>query len=152
MIREIKGRHVLIALLVFFGVIIAVDAFFVTTALRTFRGEDEPRSYVQGIRYNDVLERREEQAGLGWSATSVVTSTRVEIGVVDAQDAPVTGLVLDARLRHPADSGRDIELALTEISAGVYEADTEVPDGRWTLVVSTPEGPPFELEQDIWLQ
>jgi nitrogen fixation protein FixH len=152
MIKEIKGRHVLIALIVFFGVIIAVDAFFVTTALRTFRGEDEPRSYVQGINYNDVLERRAAQAELGWTATSAVTAEGVELRIRNAEGAPVSGLVLDARLRHPADSSLDLPLSLAETGRGLYTQAFDVPAGRWTLVVSTPEGPPFELEQDVWLR
>lgn len=152
MIKEIKGRHVLIALIVFFGVIIAVDTVFVTTALRTFRGEDEPRSYVQGLNYNDVLERRAAQAELGWTATSAVTVQGVEVRVRDDAGNPVSGLVMDARLRHPADSTLDLPLTLTETEAGRYAQDFNVPAGRWTLVVSTPEGPPFELEQDIWLR
>jgi len=152
MIREIKGRHVLIALLVFFGVIIAVDTIFVTTALNTFRGEDEPRSYVQGIHYNDVLERRAAQAELGWQAVSAVSAAGVEVEISDPDGEPVEGLVMDARLRHPADSTLDIPLTLSEVSPGLYTAQTPVPEGRWTLVVSTPDGPPFEMEQDLWLR
>lgn len=152
MIKEIKGRHVLIALIVFFGVIIAVDTVFVTTALRTFRGEDEPRSYVQGLNYNDVLERRAAQAELGWTATSAVTVQGVEVRVRDDAGNPVSGLVMDARLRHPADSTLDLPLTLAETGSGLYAQAFDVPRGRWTLVVSTPEGPPFELEQDIWLR
>ncbi|WP_420434923.1 FixH family protein [Hyphobacterium sp.] len=152
MIKEIKGRHVLIALIVFFGIIIAVDAFFVTTALRTFRGEDEPRSYVQGINYNDVLERRALQVQIGWGASSIIAPSGVILYICDAGGDPVSGLRLDARLRHPADATLDLPLTLTETEAGRYAQAFEVPRGRWTLVVSTSEGPPFELEQDVWLR
>jgi nitrogen fixation protein FixH len=37
MIREVKGWHVLMVLLAFFGVTIAVNAYFVTMALQTGR-------------------------------------------------------------------------------------------------------------------
>lgn len=152
MIREIKGYHVLIGLLIFFGVIFTVNAVFLTQAFRTFRGEDEPRSYIQGINYNDTLARREAQAELGWTAISTVSATGVRIEISDADGQGVTGLMLDARLRHPADSNLDIVLALRGDGPGVYATQADIPDGRWTLVVSTPEGPPFEMEQEIWLQ
>lgn len=152
MIREIKGYHVLIGLLIFFGVIFTVNAVFLTQAFRTFRGEDEPRSYIQGINYNDTLARREAQAELGWTAISTVSETGVRIEISDADGQGVTGLMLDARLRHPADSNLDIVLDLRGDGPGVYATQADIPDGRWTLVVSTPEGPPFEMEQEIWLQ
>lgn len=152
MIREIKGHHVLFALIAFFGIVIVVNIIFVTQAFRTFSGEDEPRSYIQGIHYNDVLDRRAAQAELGWSATSTVTQNGVRLEIVDAEGAPVTGLVMDAYLRHPTDSGLDIVLDLQTAGAGLYLAEVDIPTGRWTLLVSTPEGPPFEMEQEIWLQ
>jgi nitrogen fixation protein FixH len=152
MIKEIKGRHVLIALIVFFGVIIAVNAVFLTQALTTFRGEDERRSYMQGNNYNAVLERRAAQAELGWTATSAVTADGVEVRIRNADGDPVSGLVLDGRLRHPADSTLDLRLTLAETGSGLYAQSFDVPAGRWTLMVSTPEGPPFELEQDVWLR
>lgn len=152
MIKEIKGHHVLIGLLVFFGIIITVNGIFLTQALTTFRGEDERRSYMQGNNYNEVLDRRAAQAALGWTATSSVTAQGVSLDIDQADGQPVTGLVMDARLRHPADSNLDIELPLTETESGLYRADVVVPDGRWTLVVSTPDGPPFELQQDVWLR
>ncbi|WP_421789724.1 FixH family protein [Hyphobacterium sp.] len=152
MIKEIKGYHVLIGLLIFFGVIIAVNAVFLTQALTTFRGEDERRSYMQGNNYNAVLDRRAAQAELGWTATSEVRSDGVTLDIDQAGGQPVSGLVMEARLRHPADSNLDIELSLTETDAGIYRAVTAIPQGRWTLAVGTAEGPPFELEQDVWLQ
>jgi nitrogen fixation protein FixH len=152
MIREIKSHHVLFALIAFFAVVILVNIIFVTQAFRTFRGEDEPRSYIQGIHYNDVLERREAQAELGWSANSTVTRSGVRLEIVDAEGQPVTGLILDASLRHPTDSGRDMMLDLQTAGSGLYLVDADIPAGRWTLLVSTPEGPPFEMEQALWLQ
>ena len=99
MIKEIKGYHVLIGLLVFFTIIIAVNAIFLTQAVRTFRGEDEPRSYIQGINYNDTLERREAQAELGWTAVSRVGAAGVRLEITDADGQGVTGLMMEARLR-----------------------------------------------------
>jgi len=152
MIREIKGHHVLFALIAFFGVIIVVNIIFVTQAFRTFSGEDEPRSYIQGINYNDVLERREAQAELGWTATSEVTRSGIRLEITDSADLPVTGLMMDSYLRHPTDSNLDIALTLNGDGPGVYAMQIDIPAGRWMLVVSTPDGPPFEMEQEIWLQ
>ena len=152
MIKKIKGHHVLIGFVAFFGIVFAVNAVFVTQAIRTFRGEDEPRSYIQGINYNDVLARRDAQAELGWTAISSVSADDIRLEISDADGNGVTELDLDARLRHPTDSSLDIVLTLRGDGPGVYTTQADIPAGLWTLVVSTSDGPPFEMEQEIWLR
>ena len=66
--RTLTGRGVLFWLALFFGVVILTNAIFVTAAVKTFRGEDEQKPYLQGIAYNQTLARRAEQVELGWRA------------------------------------------------------------------------------------
>ncbi len=110
--RTLTGRGVLLWLALFFGVVILTDMIFVTVAVKTFRGEDEEKPYLQGIAYNQTLARRAEQARLGWHA--VIAAERmgdrgavVDLDVVDATGAPKAGLILTGELRHPSDEHRD---------------------------------------------
>ena len=59
--NKLTGRGVLLILAGFFGVIILTNAIFITAAVRTFRGEDEAKPYLQGVEYNRTLVRRAEQ-------------------------------------------------------------------------------------------
>tara|TARA_R110002072_G_scaffold44289_11_gene124026 strand:- start:479 stop:943 length:465 start_codon:yes stop_codon:yes gene_type:complete len=151
--RPITGRHVLIMILGFFAVTITVNAIFVTQAIRHFPGEDIPRSYMQGIAYNDTLAARQAQGALGWTAVADVTLEHVRIEIADAQGAPVSGLAISGRLRHPANASRDIPLALNESEPGRYEASLQAVPGSWRLVAQADgDGPPFEIEQALWLR
>ena len=67
---QVRGWHVLTALLAFFGAIIAVNIAFAVIAVRSFPGEDVRRSYVQGLQYNDTLAERRVQQALGWQASA----------------------------------------------------------------------------------
>ena len=49
MTPKLTGRGVLLLVAGFFGVIIATNVIFITAALRTFRGEDEAKPYLQGV-------------------------------------------------------------------------------------------------------
>ncbi|MEQ1868253.1 MAG: FixH family protein, partial [Micropepsaceae bacterium] len=69
MARELKGTHVLIALLAFFGVTLAVNIALATYAISSFSGEDVAKPYQQGLDYNKALEARAAQRDLGWSAS-----------------------------------------------------------------------------------
>ena len=70
-LNPVRGWHVLVLIVLFFSVTIGVNATFITLAMRTHPGEDVPRSYYQGLNYNETLARRHEQAELGWSATDI---------------------------------------------------------------------------------
>jgi len=147
----IKGWHVLVAMVVFFGIIFTVNTVFITTALNTFPGEETRRSYVQGLEYNQVIEARRAQAELGWSASANLTDDRVLIDVRDADGAPVTGLRFVGELQHPANMSADRALVFTEVRDGVYAAGAgDLPDGRWTLAARAQGDTPFELETQLW--
>ena len=107
----------------FFGIIFATNAYFITAAVKTFRGEDEQKPYLQGVEYNHTLARRAEQAKLGWKATIGAHrlpsgEVRVDRHAAHSRDgAPETGAALTGELRHPADENRDRALHFTEIGA-----------------------------------
>ena len=62
---RIRGWHVLVAMVLFFGVITAVNAVFISAALRTYPGEVSVTPYEDGLAYNAKLARQAAQAKLG---------------------------------------------------------------------------------------
>ena len=148
---RIKGWHVLVIMVVFFGVVFSVNAFFITTALKTFPGEETRRSYVQGLNYNDVIEARRAQEALGWTASANIAEERVLIEVLDRDGAPVRGLRLEGALQHPANMSLDRELVFTEVRDGVYAAGVEgLSDGWWTISAAEQGDTPFAVEARLW--
>lgn len=112
--KELTGRHVFLMLAAFFGAY-GANVDLVLKAQGTFSGEDERKSYLQGLAFNRTLAQRAEQARLGWRAE--ITARRQKNGTTDIQiaitqaggDAP-GGLILEGRLRHPADARLDREM------------------------------------------
>ena len=155
--RTLTGRGVLLWLVLFFGVVIATDTIFVTLAVKTFRGEDEAKPYLQGIAYNQTLARRAEQAELGWRA--VIAAERsgdkgavVDLDVVDSKGAPKAGLILTGALRHPSDENRDRPIRFRELSPGHYRSEVEnVRPGDWDVIARTEQGTPFEASRRLWV-
>jgi nitrogen fixation protein FixH len=149
--NPLRGWHVLVMILMFFGVTIGVNATFITLALRTFPGEDVPHSYVQGINYNDTLDRRQAQAELGWSARFNAVEGALLLEVLDAEGAPVSGLTLSGSMVHP-DTTQDCPLSFAADRPGLYRAalacDT---DGRWRVRANNSGDAPFEVEYELWL-
>jgi nitrogen fixation protein FixH len=155
--KKLTGRGVLLILAGFFGVIILTNAIFITAAVRTFRGEDEARPYLQGVEYNQTLARRAEQVKLGWHARigdQRLPSGQVLLTVDVAQPdgkAP-KGLVLDGELRHPADEHRDRALRFAETSPGHFQAYLrDLAPGQWRMVVSNSQAQPFRAERRLWV-
>jgi len=157
MMRKLTGRAVLLLLAGFFGVIFATNAIFITAAVRTFRGEDEAKPYLQGVEYNHTLARRAEQARLGWRASigdqrlaSGAVLLTIDVSQPDGK-AP-KGLSLTGELRHPADEHRDRTLHFAETAPGHFEAQLrDVTPGRWEMVVSNSRTEPFRTERRLWV-
>jgi nitrogen fixation protein FixH len=151
--HEITGRLVLFAMLLFFGLIIAINVAFSVIAVRSFPGEDEKRSYLQGLRYNEKLAARDAQADLGWTATLEVVaagdSTSISVRFADRNGRPVDGLSINGRMRRPATTRDDRALTFRDMGGGVYVADTGVlqPGGWMFQGIATRGTERFEFER-----
>ncbi len=135
---ELRGVHVLAAMLLFFGVVIAINVAFSVVAIRTFPGEDEKRSYMQGLHYNEKLAARAAQAALGWRAVADlepgVRGATLHVRLVDRAGHPLDGMTVAGVLRRPSTSLADKTLAFIAGGDGVYTAEAGVlADGVWVF-------------------
>ena len=154
---EIKGHHVLFAMLGFFAVIIGVNALFMTMAVKTFPGEEVKKSYVQGRLFNEVLAERQAQAELGWRAgvtlaTDPSGGPALEVRLIDADGAPLSNLPMTALIRRPATDAYDQSLEMIYIAEGLYRAPlADLGPGRWEalVVAETPAGERFEAHKSL---
>jgi nitrogen fixation protein FixH len=135
---RLTGKHVLATLIGFFLIILTVNMIFMNFALKTFPGEKEEKSYLQGLHYNDRLAARAEQASLGWSAAieeAVLIGDRVElkITIANSDGAPVPNLDVVGALSRPASSAQDQSFVFMEAGNGEYFASSPAAAGVWNF-------------------
>jgi nitrogen fixation protein FixH len=135
---EVRGVHVLLAMLLFFGAVIGVNVAFAVAAIGSFPGEDVRRSYLQGLAYNDTLAARRTQAAQGWRASAALRPSEegalLEIILRDAAGAPIDGLAAEGALRWPSAERFDRALDFEPAGEGRYVARLgALHAGRWVL-------------------
>ena len=141
---RIGGRHVLFAVIAFFGVIIAVNGYFLTAAYRSFPGQVSETPYEDGVGFNRTVAQRRAQAELGWGATAAAAGPGVEVDMRDRAGQPLQGLKMEGVLRRPATQAGQISLKFTEASPGRYVAKAGPGSGAWDLHFAA-KGPGSEL-------
>jgi nitrogen fixation protein FixH len=158
--RKLTGRGVIIWLIATFGVVLAVNFYFIYQAEKTYPGQDVSHPYLQGIDYNQTLAARAKQEKLGWSATiggmlAKDGTATITVTIRDKAGKPVSGEALTGLLRHPMDEELDRKITLREVGAGTYVGHLDhVRVGRWDVVVKrkTTKEAPFEAERRLWLR
>jgi nitrogen fixation protein FixH len=101
---EITGRHVLYAMLAFFGVIVAVQAAFIAISISTHTGVVSKQPYRKGLGYSDRIAAQKKQDKLGWNETLVFDqeADQLSLAVVDKDGLPVRGLRVSAVVGRPS--------------------------------------------------
>ena len=135
----ISGRHVLLGLIVFFGVMLVANSMLVYYALDTFSGGDRPDPYRAGLNYNDTIAAAEKQDALGWTTDIAYDDAkgRLTVRFLDKTQAPVTGLKLGGTVGRGATYREDQKVAFKEISHGVYASDIELAPGQWVVALES---------------
>ena len=161
--HPITGRHVLLALIAFFGVMLAVNLFFVYCALSTFDGMAASDPYRSGLAYNRTIEEAAEQDALGWQtalalATGASGSTSLDLSITSSTGAPVDGLIVAGTFGRPASAREDRSIMFAEAGPGRYLAKLgAVPPGTWVASLeakrSTSDGTSlYRLKQRLWVK
>lgn len=143
--RPLTGRFVLVALLAFFGVVVGVNVVMARFAVSTFGGVETASSYKAGLAFRSEELAAGEQAGRHWRVEAVITESGGDartftITARDGEGRALTGLEADARLVHPTDARRDVDLAFDDLGGGTFRASTQAHAGSWDLVLDLSQG------------
>ena len=121
-----KGTWVLLSFAAFFGVIVAVNAVFITLALETHSGVVVERPYERGLAFNEILEKARAQADIEYDVSYEGGVLRLSL--------PVTTAEVAALFMRQVKGGDDFEMVLAHRGGGVYEAVPEMPlPGAWRV-------------------
>ncbi|MBR9808595.1 MAG: FixH family protein [Alphaproteobacteria bacterium] len=145
--KRLKGRHVLMYFMGFFGLMFVVNGIFLEKAITSFPGEDVEKSYLQGLNYNSTLAARQAQSELGWQAQAGLEDGIVRFHLEDAKGNKLSAMHVSAVLKHAANATLDTPLVMAAIGDGDYTATLPVglPAGKWTLQTSVQS----DAEEDV---
>lgn len=160
---EIKGWHVLATMIVFFGIIFAVNGVFLYQALSTHTGVISREPYRKGLAYNDRIAFEKAQTARGWTETVALNDARdgLILTLADKHGRPVSGLKIIGLIGRPSTEQLDTSLELIEKTSGtgIYTAAIpKVSEGAWMVDVegtelnSTGEAPVYRLRKRLWVK
>ncbi len=139
--RPITGRFVLICLLVFFGLIIGINAVMMKLAIETLPGTEVDSPYTASLAYGNEIEAARVQATRRWAVIAHVArdsdgGASVRIEAKDHDGKALTGVVFIGRLERPADRRLDQTIELAAIGGAIYRGRVaRLAAGQWDLVL-----------------
>jgi nitrogen fixation protein FixH len=154
--KQWTGKHVWVAIIIFFGVIFAANIAMVTVGIRSFPGEDTKQSYRQGLKYNKTIAARNTQLATGWSADITVQEGAIALHLKGRSGLTIRGLRVTGVLKHPAETDKDVILKFAQAANGSYIApiDKALLGKQWLLLTSAQQadGTTFDTRNEIWLK
>ena len=137
---RLTGWHVFLLMSAFFGFMFVVNGIFLWAALSSFPGEEEQKSYLQGLHYNEAIGARHIQEEQGWTAqiglTPSETGDRLIVRLLDRDERPLAVQSVEATLRRTVTGAADLPLDLHRTDDGHYFADIALLEkGVWEIRV-----------------
>ena len=130
-VKHPKDKWILIYFVVFFGVIFAVNAFFIYTATKTNTGVITEHSYKKGLAYNELLEQAKEQPSLKDNAS--FKNNILSWKLIDSNGREISNANVTAHIVRPIQDGYDFDVILSNKGNGLYETILDLPfKGLWT--------------------
>jgi nitrogen fixation protein FixH len=135
---RLTGGIVLIALVIFFVVVMIVNGVMAYLAVETFSGIQTDKPYESGLAFNKDIARARAQDAQGWivdeNVTRVATGeVSIRVQIKDSTSQAVTGLSVKSTLKAPVDSHNDCKVALTEKGDGIYVGVGSCVAGQWDV-------------------
>lgn len=153
----LTGWHVLFMLFAFFGVIFAVNGWFLYSALSTHTGVVAVEPYRKGLAYNDRIAAEDRQNALGWiEEVHAGRDGRIVLDLRQQAGTPVHNLTVTGLIGRPATVEFDRKLTFAE-KDGVYVADAgALGEGNWmveaTVRAAPGQEPIYRMRKRLWLK
>jgi nitrogen fixation protein FixH len=138
--RTFTGRHMLAAMVAFFGVIVAVNLTMATFAVKSWTGLVVQNSYVASQEFNDRAAAGRAQAALGWQTELAYSNGELRYTLVREDGAAVALTDILVALGRPAYEAEDTTIVLTPNGDGGFGGNVKLGDGQWIVRVSAEAG------------
>lgn len=128
------GRHMLLIMLAFFGVIIAVNITMAVFAGSSWTGFVVRNSYVASQEFNDKVAAARMQDALGWKADFSIADGHAVLTLTDRDGAPLAMERAEIVLRNPASDADDRTIGLVA-DGDAMSARIDLRDGLWVVEI-----------------
>ncbi|MDZ7600479.1 MAG: FixH family protein [Hoeflea sp.] len=134
--KEFTGKHMLFAMLAFFGVIITVNLVMARFAVTTWSGLVVPNTYVASQQFNDKAAESRAIEALGYQVKLTPNAEGLEIDFIDSAGQPALADSMIAELRRPVAEHQDRDIVLVREADGIYRGKGQVLEGEWIATVT----------------
>ena len=143
---EFTGRHMLMIMVAFFGLVIAVNILLAVKSVETFSGLVVNNSYVASQTFDKDTDKLAADAAKDVHPDLSFAHGMVHIRIVTAADQPIDAQNLHLTLGHAVSASTDQALAFTSLGAGEFEAKANLSGGYWQgqLALTLPDGSAWE--------
>lgn len=131
---QFTGRHMLMLIVSFFGVILIMNVALAWLALSSWPGLLARNGYRASQSYNQLIADAQVQSGLHWNSEIAYADGLIDLTIQDADGILVSGLDVTATAGRPTHDREDRDYTLNEI-AGAYTAAASLADGVWSVSV-----------------
>lgn len=141
------GRHMLLVMIAFFGVIIGVNITLAVFSSTTWSGLVVPNSYVASQQFQVKRDALAAQQALGWKPHFSYAPGAARFILSDAAGKPVDLGTVTIQVNRPIGTREDVNVQVAPGPDGAYMAEMNLGAGVWDALVSTPvtaQGP-FEF-------
>jgi nitrogen fixation protein FixH len=146
---EFTGRHMLLAIVGFFGVVIAVNVGMAVVSSVSWTGLVVQNSYVASQEFEDKRLAHIAQQQAGWRASLDYDGGTALLSVVDAGGRAIELGEPVLEINRPVGGHDDQKVSLSRRPDGVYAGPVTLGPGVWEARVSIADTPlgPFELHE-----
>lgn len=130
------GRHMVLTMLAFFGVIISVNVTMAVLARTSWTGLVVANSYVASQEFNAKMAETRAQAELHWKGELAIRDGIVRYRLVDRASVAVQLKAVQVTFRRPVDDREDHAIMLASDGEGGFALAHDVADGIWVVEIN----------------
>lgn len=137
------GRHMLIIMLSFFGVVITVNFYMAYQAVSSWSGLVVENTYVASQQFNGKVAAERALAATGVTGQLVIEGQAVRYEI-SGPNGPVAADTLSLAFRRPVGDHQDFSLTLIPSGQGLFNAEHDILPGHWIIeAIATKDGAPI---------
>jgi nitrogen fixation protein FixH len=151
MIRELTGKHVLIIMVSFFGVIFAVNFLMAYKAVSTFPGVEARSTWYASQNFEAT---RKAQESLGWQVAEAYEDGRLMLRITYAASGEPANVTDMQVLVGRATESEGDQLPVFIREGGAFVAPVDLSPGKWVLRIQAlaADGTPFRQQRQLFVK